>query len=303
MSARSTVTDVRPERPPKVSIVLVAYNRAASLPATLDSLLAQSFQDFELIVSDDCSTDATAEVGAAYAARDPRIRYRCNAKNLRMPGNLNAAIGEARGEYVAIAHDSDLYRTDLLELWSSALDRHPDAAFVFNAYGFRGSDRIDRRAMPECMDGRRFLAEIFVPNWGGSPVFGQTMIRRRCLDEVGLFDPRYSMHSDIEMWVRLASRWDVAYIDEPLITISPREANHLLGGHYWWEHTVDIRVKRMAHGIVHGRSLLRRLRFELRARLTYLWQTLLVLKNRRWADARQGFGILLTGNDEVPPPY
>ncbi len=297
------VTDDDPSHPPKVSVVLVAYNRAASLPATLDSLLAQRFRDFELIVSDDCSTDGTAEVGAAYAARDPRVRYRRNAENLRMPGNLNAAIAEARGEYVAIAHDSDLYRDDLLERWAGALDRHPNAAFVFNAYGFRNSDRVDVHPIPECMDGRTFLRETFVPNWGGCPVFGQTMIRRRCLDEVGLFDPTYSMNSDIEMWVRLASRWDVAYIPEPLLTISPREKDHFLKGHYWWERTVDVRVKRMAHEIVYGKAFWPRLRFELMARRTYLCQTLAVLKNRRWADAWQGLGILLTGRDDVAPPY
>lgn len=297
------MTDVDPSGPPKVSIVLVAYNRAASLPATLDSLLSQRLADFELILSDDCSSDGTAAVGAEYAARDPRVRYRRNAQNLRMPGNLNAAIQEARGEYVAIAHDSDLYRDDLLERWASALDRHPDAAFVFNAYAFRHSERVDLHPIPECMNGRRFLADVFVPNWGGCPVFGQTMIRRRCLEEVGLFDPEYSMHSDIEMWVRLASRWDVAYVPEPLITITPREPDHLLKGHYWWEHTVDVRVKRMAHRVVYGRSSIRRFHFELMARFTYLWQTLLVLKNRRWADAWQGLGILLTGRDQVAPPY
>ncbi len=154
-------------RMPKVSIVLVTYNRAERLPATLESLLAQTLPDFELIVSDDCSTDATREVCSQVAQRDPRLRYRCNEHNLRMPGNLIAAIAEARGDYLAITHDGDVYRSDLLEKWAGALDRHSGAAFVFNAYRLTWpgrEDRVDRLDMPECMDGREFLRRIFVPH-------------------------------------------------------------------------------------------------------------------------------------------
>ena len=200
------------QQPHKVTAVLVAYNRAPTLPRTLDSVLTQSLRDFELIISDDCSTDDTADVCAEYVRRDPRVRYRKSPRNLRMPGNLNAALLEARGEYLAILHDGDTYRHDLLEKWAAALDRHPKAGFVFNAYAYEsdargsesGSDRID---MPRCMDGLEFLERIFVPNWGGCPVFGTTMVRRSCFESVGPFDPQYSMNSDIEMWMRLASGW------------------------------------------------------------------------------------------------
>jgi glycosyltransferase involved in cell wall biosynthesis len=292
---------------PKVSVVLVTYNRAAQLPTTLDSLLAQTHTDFELIVSDDCSTDGTPAVCERYAQQDPRIRYRRNPRNLRMPGNLNAAIGEARGAYLAITHDGDLYRADLLEKWAGALDRHPSAGFVFN--GYREGARPGHTArswlidMPECMNGREFLERIYVPNPGGCPIYGTTMVRKACLDAVGLFDPRYSMHSDIEMWVRLASRYDVAYVPELLITMMPREANHVLVGHRWWELTVDVRAKRMAHAVVHGRALLPRLRFEARVRRSYAFQTLVMLKHRRWKDAWLGLKLVLTGREDVAPPY
>src|SRR5712691_5136466 len=93
---------------PKVSAVLTTYNRAASLSVTLDSILAQTFSDFELIVSDDCSSDDTTAVVQDYIRRDRRVRYRRNEKNLKMPGNLNAAIAEATGEYIANLHDGDV---------------------------------------------------------------------------------------------------------------------------------------------------------------------------------------------------
>jgi hypothetical protein len=186
----------------------------------------------------------------------------------------------------------------------------PGAAFVFNAYrhepgrGRGGREgRTDVVGMPECLDGRAFLERVFVLNWGGCPVFGTTMVRRSCLDEVGLFDPRYSMHSDVEMWARLASRFDVAYVAEPLITIMPREPGHLLRDHYWWERTVDVRIKRLALGLVGAKPWLARLRFEPMVRLTFALQTLPLVRHRRWKDAAFGLRLVLTGGANVAPPY
>lgn len=291
---------------PKVSIVLVTYNRARHLPATLDSLLVQTLGDFELIVSDDCSTDDTRAVCERYAAKDPRLRYRCNPHNLRMPGNLNAALAEVRGEYVAITHDGDVYRPDLLEKWAGALDRHPGAGFVFNAYRAEvpgAEDIVYRTELGECTRGRDFLRRVYIPNWGGCPVHGTAMLRRSSLEAVGPFDPAYSANSDVEMWMRLACHFDVAYLPEPLTTLHPREADHYLLRHYWWERTIDVRLKRQAFQRVGDRSRLARLRFELAARATYARQILPLVKNRRWADVALGLRILLTGFEDVSPPH
>ena len=85
---------------PEVSIVLTTYNRAAVLPSTIQSILRQSYGHFELIVADDCSTDSTPEVCEAFASTDPRILYLRQDANVGMPGNLNAALRMARGEFL-----------------------------------------------------------------------------------------------------------------------------------------------------------------------------------------------------------
>jgi glycosyltransferase involved in cell wall biosynthesis len=144
-----------------VSVVVTTYNRAPKLPPTLDTILAQDFGDFELIVSDDCSPDATEAVGRAYERRDPRVRYRRNPVNLRMPGNLNAAIAAANGEVIANLHDDDLYRPGLLSRWVAALGRHPTAAFVFNAHQVidaHGRTSLHRLAMPPACPVATFYA-------------------------------------------------------------------------------------------------------------------------------------------------
>jgi hypothetical protein len=223
-----------------------------------------------------------------------------------MPGNLNAALAEARGEYVAILHDGDLYRSDVFARWVDCLVRHPQAAFVFNAYEIldpEGRWIVAGVEMPECMDGREFLRRIFLQGLGGSPVHGTPMLRRACLEAVGPFDVRYSAHSDIEMWVRLASRWSVAYVGEPLIKLMPRERGHFLFRHYWWERTVDVRVKRLALAIVYPKRIAARLWFELRARVYYARCLLPPLYHRRWSEVFMGLYVVATGRDEVARPY
>lgn len=286
-------------------MVLTTYNRAHVLPLTLDSILQQTFTDFELVVSDDNSKDHTGRVVAEFAARDARIRYRRNATNLKMPGNLNAGIHASRGEYVANLHDGDIYRVDLLEKWSRALDQYPSAAFVFNDYlavDPRVGERLYVTPMPPCMNGREFLRRVYTRNWG-SPVYGTVMARRACYESVGLFDPAYSFDSDTEMWVRLASRYDVAHVAEPLITVTPRESNHLLSRHRWWELTTDVRVKRKALDIALPHGGIRRTWFEFRARAHYAWQALPALKHSRWADVRMAAYLALTARDQLPAPY
>jgi glycosyltransferase involved in cell wall biosynthesis len=207
---------------PSVSVVLVTYNRGRLLARTLDTILAQTFRDFELIVCDDCSPDDTPEVVRRYQRLDSRIVYRRNERNLRMPENMNQGIRQARGEYIANLHDGDLYDPELLEKWKGALDGNPEAAFVFNQYGYITDDEliwhVEREELPEVFPGSRLLEGTYYKRWRfGSPVWGTVMARRRLYEKEGYFDPRYGWIADVDMWLRLAEKYQVAYIDAPLI--------------------------------------------------------------------------------------
>jgi len=136
----------------RVSVVLTTYKRAHILSQTIDFILRQTLRDFELIISDDCSPDETQAIGRRYEKLDNRVRYRRNNRNLNMPGNLNAGIREARGEYIANLHDGDVYDAHLLEKWAGALDAQPSAAFVFNAY--RELDAMRRETKSESIESR-----------------------------------------------------------------------------------------------------------------------------------------------------
>lgn len=115
---------------PRLSIGLPVYNGETLLAGSLDALLGQTFEDFELIISDNASTDATEDICRQYAASDPRIRYIRQPHNLGCSGNHNFVVEQARGDLFKWASHDDLYARDLLRRCVEALDEHPDVVLA-----------------------------------------------------------------------------------------------------------------------------------------------------------------------------
>lgn len=208
-------------------MVLTTYNRSEVLSETIDLILAQTFEDFELIICDDASPDSTPEICREYEARDGRIRYIRHDTNLGMPGNLNSGVKAADGELIANLHDGDVFDSHLIEEWVRALDACPDAAFVFNSYGVFGTDREMHHVFSEplelCNPGWELL-KIFYRRAGfGSPVWGTVMARRSAYEEMNYFQSRFGFISDVDMWMRLAEKHNIAYVSKPLILLPTRD--------------------------------------------------------------------------------
>jgi glycosyltransferase involved in cell wall biosynthesis len=110
---------------PRLSIGLPVYNGEKYLAASLDALLGQSYEDFELIISDNASTDGTAGICRRYLRQDSRIRYICQPRNIGAAPNHNFVAGQARGELFKWASGDDLYARDLLKYCVDALDEYP----------------------------------------------------------------------------------------------------------------------------------------------------------------------------------
>ena len=98
-----------------ISIVLPVYNGARFLKDSIDSVIAQTHQNWELLILDDCSTDETPEIAKEYQATDSRIQYYRNEKNLKLPGNLNKGFSLAKGEYLTWTSDDNRFRPNALE--------------------------------------------------------------------------------------------------------------------------------------------------------------------------------------------
>jgi glycosyltransferase involved in cell wall biosynthesis len=202
-----------------VSVCLLTYNHAHMVATTLQSILEQTVAGYEVIVSDDCSSDGTWEEIQKLAAKDSRIRAVRTPHNLGMAGNANFAVSQSSRRYVALLHHDDIYRADLLEKWASVLERHPDAGFAFNPYAVHGSDQIHSAPMPgECMDGHWLLRNHLFPRWG-CVVRGTAMIRRNAWEALGGMRERFGLLADVDLWMRLAMRWQVTYVHEPVIAL------------------------------------------------------------------------------------
>lgn len=203
----------------KISACLLTYNHVDVFESTLRTILEQTITGYEVIVSDDCSSDGTWERILALAAADARIKPVRPPHNMGMPGNANFAVAQSDRPYIALLHHDDLYRKDLLEKWAGVLDRHSDAAFVFNPYGVFESDHVYQEPMPsECIDGNWLLRKYLFARWG-CVVRGTAMIRRETWAQVEGMREQFGLLADIDMWMRLAMRGPVGYVAEPVITV------------------------------------------------------------------------------------
>jgi len=124
-----------PEKP-MISIGLAVYNDEKFLREALDSLLAQSHENFKLLISDDCSTDGSNEICEEYAARDKRIQYFRQTTNLGISRNMEFLLAKANGEYFMWAGDDDRWHPDFLNQMLEPFLRRPDLTTVFCPYYF-----------------------------------------------------------------------------------------------------------------------------------------------------------------------
>jgi glycosyltransferase involved in cell wall biosynthesis len=218
---------------PKISVCLTHYDRPDTLRATLASLAEQTLRPDEVLVWDDHSPRDPEAIVQGFRNRFSRLVYHRNERNLGMPGNLNAVIAQASGDYIANLHDADVFHPRLLDRWRAALDAYPTAGFVFCRVGARNAEQERRlRACPAFSPGREFNRRYFLNSWrGSSPVWGTVMARRALYRQLLPFDARYGCVADVDMWMRFCAVSDVAFVNEVLIEADA--SSHFVRGVNW----------------------------------------------------------------------
>ncbi len=207
---------------PPVSVVIPAYNRAATIRAAIESVLRQTWTDFELLVVDDGSKDDT--LAEAAKVTDPRLRLIENPRNMGAAGARNTGIAEAKGTWIAFQDSDDEWLPEKLEKQMARL-LAPGADYV-GAYcglltlgliGDRTEDRLRLRYVPDSaiaeVDG-----DIVAPLLQANMISTQTLVVRRDLIlELGRFDEETTPIEDWDFVIRLAQRGTIAFVDEPLV--------------------------------------------------------------------------------------
>lgn len=215
---------------PKVSVVIAAYNHAPFVRECVESVRAQTFGDWEILVTDDGSTDGTAEILSELASTDPRIRINLFAVNQGACVAINDAIARARGELVAVLNSDDRWLPEKLGRQVDFLDRHPDHAAVFTlprfiderGDSFADTDHKDYRVFDVANRSRSEWLDHFFRQ-GNCLCHPSLLIRRACYTELGAYDPRLAQLPDLDLWVRLCAHHEIHILPERLVEFRIRD--------------------------------------------------------------------------------
>lgn len=199
---------------PNVSVIIPTHNRAEYLKAAIASVLNQTFQDFEILIVDDGSSDTTPDVVKSFD--DDRIQYVRHPKSRGGAAARNTGIAHSSGEYVAFLDDDDEWYPYKLARQMEVMRRsEPEVAAVYSGYFVveRATGKIRGRMTPKLRGD--LSSELLASN----PIGGTScvLVRRDCLEKVGCFDERLPSFQDYDLWIRISRQFRFDYVEEPLL--------------------------------------------------------------------------------------
>ena len=206
---------------PRVSVVIASYNHERFVRQAVESVLGQTFGDIEVCITDDGSSDATPDIIAGI--RDERVRFKRLERNSGISAALNDAIRRSSGEFVAELNSDDYFLPDKIAIQVGVLESNPEVGAVFGFPAFIDNDgravadddtfykgvfRADNRTKAQWL--KRFF-------YSGNCLCQPTsMIRRRCHDEIGLYDERLAQVHDLDLYLRILGRYAIHVVPEAL---------------------------------------------------------------------------------------
>lgn len=202
-----------------MSVVIPAYNASVYLPDAVDSILKQTFQNYEMIIIDDHSSDDTWNVIQHFAGKDPRIRAYQNEENLGIAGNRNRGVALARGKYLVWQDADDISLPTRIESQYRFMESHPEVGILGGYIElFKGQVVLGVRKYPaDDADLRRCIFRY-------SPIAQPAaMVRMEALRNVGEYNLKYPPAEDIDMTFRIGEHYNLANLQE--IVVRYRESD------------------------------------------------------------------------------
>jgi glycosyltransferase involved in cell wall biosynthesis len=219
-SSAATRLAIQPSSIPVVSVVIPTYNSAALLREAIQSVLSQTYADFEVVVVDDGSTDNTESVVHSFGDQVCYVKQ----QNQGAGAARNHGIKRSRGEYVAFLDADDLWLPGKLGEQIPFLDRDPELGLVYS----------DWSVVPEQGEAQPSYLRNLPAAAGyvfnelvqcGFILTSGTIVRRSCLEDVGFFDETLSIAQDYDLWLRICYRWKIALVNKPLVIKRNRDGN------------------------------------------------------------------------------
>lgn len=190
----------------KVSIVLPVYNGERFLEQSVNSIINQSFKNWELIIVDDCSTDNSLKIAKSFAAKDSRITVIHNLTNKKLPETLNVGFAMAKGEYFTWTSDDNVAKSNWLETLVGYLDNNPDVDMVSATMDYINEEnkflyKAGVQKTPAMLAYRCNVGAAF-------------MYRKTIAEKVGKYDTNTFCAEDYDYWCRIALKGNLVYIPD-----------------------------------------------------------------------------------------
>lgn len=190
------------EKVPKVSIIMPVYNGEKYLEEAIQSILLQTFQDWELWLVNDCSTDSSLKIMEKYAGENDKIQIITNPENYQLPRSLNIGFRHARGTYLTWTSDDNFYQPDAVEVMVRELENHPDCGLVCCDVDYLFEDgSVMAHRFPDA-------SRLYLENVVGACF----LYRREVLETVGEYDPAMFLVEDYDYWLRISQKYPVVHI-------------------------------------------------------------------------------------------
>lgn len=217
----------------KVSIIIPTYNRADVLITSIQSVLRQTYADFELLIVDDGSTDNTDVV--VESIHDERIRYMKMPDNKGVAAARNEGIRHARHNYIAFQDSDDYWKPDKLEKQMAFLLQKPEIGLLYCPYECQKSSGavilVPDHNIPSEEKQGDIYRYMLLRNTIGTP---SVLVRRQCLEKSGLFCESLTCLEDWELFLRISRDHEIAFQDEPMVhvNLSTDGVSHNISGYY-----------------------------------------------------------------------
>ena len=203
------------KRTPQVSVIIRTYNRALLLQKAIQSVLDQTFQDFEIIVVNNHSKDNTIEVVKSF--KDERIKIINIRNNGIIAKSRNIGLKKSHGDYIAFLDDDDLWGPEKLEIQVEYLRKHPEYYLVYsNAWVIDENGVRDGLLLKsKCLKEGEIFEELVKTNFIPQPT---VLMKKEVFENIGFFneDPSLNPVDDFEYWLRVASHYKIGFVKEPL---------------------------------------------------------------------------------------
>lgn len=203
---------------PLISIVIACYNGQEYIEDAIKSVLQQEYQNFEVFIIDDASTDSSDQIIQAYLS-DARINYERNSKNKGEIATSNIALRKTKGDYVTFLDQDDFWLPTFLSRLVDKSREYPDSGLIYCDFNILDENKGTKKVIynPNPLDPRIFLKKLFLNKMYIATYLQTAIVRRECFDSLGYFDESLVGLVDYEFWLRVAGRYSMQRVGAPLV--------------------------------------------------------------------------------------